>query len=210
MSSDQRFFDFLKERIGLDVTSVGPAIIERAVRQRSTASTGADGRRVLAHLAGFTGRAAGADRSGDRSRNLVFPLPGILRHPGETGEQTPGRDQQHARPADSQPAVLHRRRTLLDRHGAARCRASSRISSRSKAWTSARCRWKKPGARCTARIRFAARTSPFATGISAPRTTAIASATGCWTKCACRSAICSIRPCSPTSRPMTSCSAAIC
>lgn len=38
MSSDQRFFDFLKERIGLDVTSVGPAIIERAVRQRSAAT----------------------------------------------------------------------------------------------------------------------------------------------------------------------------
>ncbi|VVP72884.1 putative biofilm formation methyltransferase WspC [Pseudomonas fluorescens] len=38
MNSDQRFFDFLKERIGLDVTSVGPAIIERAVRQRSAAS----------------------------------------------------------------------------------------------------------------------------------------------------------------------------
>ncbi|MDT3310783.1 CheR family methyltransferase [Pseudomonas sp. rhizo66] len=38
MSSDQRFFDFLKERIGLDVTSVGPAIIERAVRQRTTLS----------------------------------------------------------------------------------------------------------------------------------------------------------------------------
>jgi chemotaxis protein methyltransferase WspC len=38
MNSDQRFFDFLKERIGLDVTSVGPAIIERAVRQRSTTS----------------------------------------------------------------------------------------------------------------------------------------------------------------------------
>ncbi|AZE46850.1 Chemotaxis protein methyltransferase [Pseudomonas chlororaphis] len=37
MSSDQRFFDFLKERIGLDVASVGPAIIERAVRQRSIA-----------------------------------------------------------------------------------------------------------------------------------------------------------------------------
>ncbi|SDY87733.1 protein-glutamate O-methyltransferase CheR [Pseudomonas sp. NFIX28] len=37
MSSDQRFFDFLKERIGLDVASVGPAIIERAVRQRSLA-----------------------------------------------------------------------------------------------------------------------------------------------------------------------------
>ena len=37
MSSDQRFFDFLKARIGLDVTSVGPAIIERAVRQRTTA-----------------------------------------------------------------------------------------------------------------------------------------------------------------------------
>ncbi|WP_223532491.1 MULTISPECIES: CheR family methyltransferase [unclassified Pseudomonas] len=38
MNSDQRFFDFLKERIGLDVTSVGPAIIERAVRQRSIAA----------------------------------------------------------------------------------------------------------------------------------------------------------------------------
>ncbi|EJM58334.1 CheR family methyltransferase [Pseudomonas sp. GM48] len=38
MNSDQRFFDFLKERIGLDVTSVGPAIIERAVRQRCIAS----------------------------------------------------------------------------------------------------------------------------------------------------------------------------
>ncbi|ANI52828.1 CheR family methyltransferase [Pseudomonas sp. DR 5-09] len=38
MSSDQRFFDFLKERIGLDVASVGPAIIERAVRQRITLS----------------------------------------------------------------------------------------------------------------------------------------------------------------------------
>jgi chemotaxis protein methyltransferase WspC len=37
MNNDQRFFDFLKERIGLDVTSVGPAIIERAVRQRSIA-----------------------------------------------------------------------------------------------------------------------------------------------------------------------------
>ncbi len=38
MSGDPRFFDFLKERIGLDVSSAGPAIIERAVRQRSTMS----------------------------------------------------------------------------------------------------------------------------------------------------------------------------
>ncbi|WP_273819403.1 CheR family methyltransferase [Pseudomonas asplenii] len=36
MSTDQRFFDFLKERIGLDVASVGPLIIQRAVRQRCT------------------------------------------------------------------------------------------------------------------------------------------------------------------------------
>ena len=35
MSNDSRFFAFLKERIGLDVASVGEAIIERAVRQRS-------------------------------------------------------------------------------------------------------------------------------------------------------------------------------
>lgn len=40
MNNDQRFFVFLKERIGLDVTSVGTAIIERAVRQRITAVPG--------------------------------------------------------------------------------------------------------------------------------------------------------------------------
>ncbi|MDU8498272.1 protein-glutamate O-methyltransferase CheR [Pseudomonas syringae] len=36
---DSRFFSFLKERIGLDVTSVGEAIIERALRQRETAAS---------------------------------------------------------------------------------------------------------------------------------------------------------------------------
>ncbi|MCI9878285.1 CheR family methyltransferase [Pseudomonas atacamensis] len=41
MSNEQRFFDFLKERIGLDVASVGAAIIERAVRQRTTLSQAA-------------------------------------------------------------------------------------------------------------------------------------------------------------------------
>jgi len=40
MSNDQRFFDFLRERIGLDVGSVGSAIIERAVRQRIIAEPG--------------------------------------------------------------------------------------------------------------------------------------------------------------------------
>lgn len=38
MSNDPRFFAFLKERIGLDVASVGEAIIERAVRQRCQSS----------------------------------------------------------------------------------------------------------------------------------------------------------------------------
>jgi chemotaxis protein methyltransferase WspC len=42
MSDDARFFAFLKDRIGLDVNSVGEAIIERAVRQRCTASSAAD------------------------------------------------------------------------------------------------------------------------------------------------------------------------
>ncbi|WP_448694766.1 CheR family methyltransferase [Pseudomonas moraviensis] len=41
MNGDQRFFEFLKERIGLDVASVGAAIIERAVRQRTTLSQAA-------------------------------------------------------------------------------------------------------------------------------------------------------------------------
>jgi chemotaxis protein methyltransferase WspC len=42
MNGDGRFFAFLKDRIGLDVNSVGEAIIERAVRQRCTASTAQD------------------------------------------------------------------------------------------------------------------------------------------------------------------------
>lgn len=42
MSDYARFFTFLKERIGLDVTSVGEAIVERALRQRCTASGAAD------------------------------------------------------------------------------------------------------------------------------------------------------------------------
>ncbi|TDV54279.1 chemotaxis protein methyltransferase WspC [Pseudomonas graminis] len=42
MSSDARFFAFLKDRIGLDVASVGEAIIERAVRQRCTLSRARD------------------------------------------------------------------------------------------------------------------------------------------------------------------------
>jgi chemotaxis protein methyltransferase WspC len=42
MNGDARFFAFLKDRIGLDVNSVGEAIIERAVRQRCTASSAQD------------------------------------------------------------------------------------------------------------------------------------------------------------------------
>ncbi|MCQ9469706.1 protein-glutamate O-methyltransferase CheR [Pseudomonas alliivorans] len=38
MSDDSRFYSFLKERIGLDVTSVGEAIIERALRQRAASA----------------------------------------------------------------------------------------------------------------------------------------------------------------------------
>lgn len=50
MSPDQRFFDFLKQRIGLDVASVGPAIIERAVRQRCIALDMADNDRYWQRL----------------------------------------------------------------------------------------------------------------------------------------------------------------
>jgi chemotaxis protein methyltransferase WspC len=38
MGDDQRFVRFLRDRIGLDVASVGPALIERAVAQRSQAT----------------------------------------------------------------------------------------------------------------------------------------------------------------------------
>lgn len=42
MNDDSRFFRFLKDRIGLDVASVGEAIVERAVRQRCSASGAPD------------------------------------------------------------------------------------------------------------------------------------------------------------------------
>jgi chemotaxis protein methyltransferase WspC len=42
MSEESRFFGFLKDRIGLDVASVGEATIERAVRQRLTICRSAD------------------------------------------------------------------------------------------------------------------------------------------------------------------------
>ncbi|EPJ89009.1 putative chemotaxis protein methyltransferase CheR [Pseudomonas sp. CFII64] len=51
MTDPARFFAFLKDRIGLDVASVGEAIIERALRQRCTASASVnyDGYWALLH-----------------------------------------------------------------------------------------------------------------------------------------------------------------
>ena len=42
MNSDQRFFKHLFERIGLDVASVGPAMIDRVVEQRCASAGSAD------------------------------------------------------------------------------------------------------------------------------------------------------------------------
>ncbi|NQD96612.1 chemotaxis protein CheR, partial [Pseudomonas sp. CrR25] len=42
MNGEQRFVDFLKARIGLDVGSVGISVVERAVRQRIASATAAD------------------------------------------------------------------------------------------------------------------------------------------------------------------------
>lgn len=42
MTEDLRFVRFLRDRIGLDVASVGPALIERAVAQRSQAAQAVD------------------------------------------------------------------------------------------------------------------------------------------------------------------------
>ena len=52
MSRERRVFDFLKARIGLDVGSVGEAIIERAVRQRGTELKAADADQYWLHLQG--------------------------------------------------------------------------------------------------------------------------------------------------------------
>ncbi|MCD5976010.1 CheR family methyltransferase [Pseudomonas quasicaspiana] len=42
MSQEARFFGFLKDRIGLDVASIGEAIVERAIRQRYLATKAID------------------------------------------------------------------------------------------------------------------------------------------------------------------------
>ncbi|WP_434677751.1 chemotaxis protein CheR [Pseudomonas sp. R1-18] len=54
MNDDSRFFGFLKERIGLDVASVGEAIVERAVRQRRSASGAVDSDAYWQLLVGST------------------------------------------------------------------------------------------------------------------------------------------------------------
>lgn len=54
MNDDSRFFGFLKDRIGLDVASVGEAIVERAVRQRRSASGAVDSDAYWQLLVGST------------------------------------------------------------------------------------------------------------------------------------------------------------
>ena len=107
MSSDQRFFDFLKERIGLDVTSVGPAIIERAVRQRSTASKALTADEYWHILQGSR------DEQQALIEAVIVPETWFFRYPesfATLAKLAPSvcRHQQHARAADSQPAVFHR------------------------------------------------------------------------------------------------------
>lgn len=99
MSNDPRFFAFLKERIGLDVASVGEAIIERAVRQRSQVVGALTPDDYWQRL----------QRSHDEQQALIeavivpetwfFPLSRILRHAGALGLRAIGRDQADARPA---------------------------------------------------------------------------------------------------------------
>jgi chemotaxis protein methyltransferase WspC len=54
VNDDSRFFGFLKSRIGLDVASVGEAIVERAVRQRRSASGAVDSDAYWQLLVGST------------------------------------------------------------------------------------------------------------------------------------------------------------
>ncbi len=68
MSNDPRFFAFLKERIGLDVASVGEAIIERAVRQRCQSSQSPSAEAYWQHL----------QTSHDEQQALLAALP--LKH----------------------------------------------------------------------------------------------------------------------------------
>jgi len=75
MSEDSRFFAFLKDRIGLDVASVGEAIIERAVRQRCTASHSADNDTYWQLLAGS------ADEQQALIEAVIVPETWFFRYP---------------------------------------------------------------------------------------------------------------------------------
>ena len=61
--------------MGLDAASIGVSAIERAVQERQSACGLTDPRAYWELRARVRGRAAGADRSGRRSRDLVLPRP---------------------------------------------------------------------------------------------------------------------------------------
>ena len=98
MSDDQRFFDFLKLRIGLDVASVGPAIIERAVRQRCSALNMADNDRYWQHLL------SSQDEQQALIESVIVPETWFFRYPESF--VTLGRLARERLAAHSSPRVL--------------------------------------------------------------------------------------------------------
>ena len=98
MSADQRFFDFLKRRIGLDVASVGPAIIERAVRQRCTALNMQDHDQYWQRLN------ASADEQQALIESVIVPETWFFRYPESFS--TLGRLARERLAAQTRPRVL--------------------------------------------------------------------------------------------------------
>ena len=166
MSSDQRFFDFLKERIGLDVNSVGPAIIERAVRQRMTAQqvTTADEYWLRLQVS--------ADEQQALIEGVIVPETWFFRYPESFATL--------ARLALKRLAEIKGMRALRilslpcstgeEPYSIAMALFDAGLAAASihgrRRWMSARCRSTGPSARCTARIRFVVSTSISAIGIS--------------------------------------------
>ena len=117
------FEELLQAAIGLDVASIG-VVGHRARGAAAAVGLPAGGPRdaYWDTSAACADRAAGADRSGRRARDLVLPRPRGLRRARPHRPRRVAARRTRRRAAAAQPAVLDRRGAVLDGDGAARRR----------------------------------------------------------------------------------------
>lgn len=80
--TEQRFFRYLRERIGLDVESVGASMVERALRQRCVAVNAADLDDYWLRLQQSADEQQALIEAVIVPRDLVLPIPRIVHGPG--------------------------------------------------------------------------------------------------------------------------------